>query len=218
MSLFPGTYTEYSVPDRGRGIYKKITSQYPARSPWGQKNRFFSAYQGIYRKFVAPDPLFSHQRGTDAQFFCIYPASPYKLRKKGRTCEAAGYCGTIILYIPCRILTASISEFICGQSGAGECRHALRGCVSRNVAGEMRKSHEEESRPSVDMRVVLCPAGFWTIVTYSPAHLIHTPCALHFLYCASLSTHAPADGSCPNPAALSLGRAVAACRSQASIF
>ena len=103
MPVFPRTYTEYPVPDRGRGIYKKNPSQYPAWSPWAQKNRFFSAYQGIYRKIVVLYPLFGEKRGIDTQFFCICPVSPYKPGKKGRTCETAGYCGTIILYIPCRI-------------------------------------------------------------------------------------------------------------------
>ena len=52
-----------------------------------------------------------------------------------------------------------------------------------------------------------------TIVIYSPAHLIGAPCVLHFLHYAWLSTQAPADGSCPDPAVISPGRTGAVCRS-----
>ncbi len=94
MSVFPRTYTEYSVPDRGRGIYKKISSRYPVRSPRGQKNPFFSAYQGIYRKIVVLHPFFCDQRGMDTQFFCIYPVSLYKPGKKGEFAKKRGTAGS----------------------------------------------------------------------------------------------------------------------------
>ncbi len=94
MSVFPRTYTIYCVPDRGQGIYKKISSRYPVRSPQGQKNRFFSAYQGIYRKIVALHPIFCDQRGMDTQFFCIYPVSLYKPGKKGEFAKKRGTAGS----------------------------------------------------------------------------------------------------------------------------
>ena len=73
ISVFPWTYPEYFVPDRGRGIYKKITSQYPAQSPWGQKKRFFLADQGIYRKIMRQYPADRKKVDMERQFFCIYP-------------------------------------------------------------------------------------------------------------------------------------------------
>ena len=46
---------------------------------------------------------------------------------------------------------------------------------------------------------------------HSLANLIHASCVLHFPHYAGLSPHEPADGSCPNPAAIFLGRTVAVC-------
>ena len=86
------------------GVYiKKILLSTLPRVPERQKNQFFPAYQGIYKKFVCQYPADRKKVDMERQFFCIYPVYPSKLGIKGRTCKTAGYCGTIILYIPCRI-------------------------------------------------------------------------------------------------------------------
>ena len=165
MSVFPRTYTTYCVPDRGQGIYKKIPSQYPAWCHWGQKNRFFSAYQGIYRKIVALHPIFCDQRGMDTQFFCIYPVSLYKPGKKGEFAKRRGTAEQLFYIYPagskddqnrpasvgaatnrsctprgdwCRIWTAFISRFVGGQSG-GMQKGQHAGCTESALCNRREK-------------------------------------------------------------------------------
>ncbi len=139
MSVLPRMYGEYSAPDGGRGIYKKIPSQYPARSLRRQKNSFFSACQGIYRKIVPPDPLFCHQRGTHTKFFCIYPASPHKLSKKGAPAKQQGTAKQFFYIYP---VGANDDQNMpaCADQARMLLRRAARGVRNKPLLHTPRKS------------------------------------------------------------------------------
>lgn len=83
------------------GVYReKFLSSTLRKTFEAAQTDFFSTERGIYRKNDLSDPLFYDQRGTDRQFFCIYPVLPWKQGIYRGYCGETGYSGAIFLYIP----------------------------------------------------------------------------------------------------------------------